>query len=314
MDSVPLYENETHAQLRDQARRFAEKHIAPHAFEWDEAGEFPVELYKEASRAGLIGLFYPETYGGGGGDLSHAAAAAEMLILHGKSPGTSASLGSHGIALPPIVLAGTEAQKQRFLPPVLRGEKIAALAVTEPGGGSDVAALRTTRHPRWRSLRRQRDQDLHHLRVPRGSRSPPWSAPDRQDHGGLSLLVIERGTPGFRVSQKLKKTGWWASDTAELSFEDCRVPAANLIGEENEGFLLLMRNFAVERIFLAVSCVAIAELAYRESIAYSPRAQCLRAQSDRLSGRSTQARRHGHLASPRRGRSTHEVVAARAAR
>jgi acyl-CoA dehydrogenase len=268
MTSPPLHENETHAQLREQARRFAEQHIAPHAFEWDEAGEFSIDLYRKAADAGLIGLAYPEADGGGGGDLSHAVAVAEMLILHGKSPGTAASLGSHGIAMPPIVAAGTEAQRRRFLPPVIRGDKIAALAVTEPGGGSDVARLRT------RAVRQGDHYVVNGTKtfITSGCRADLVTVAVRtggDGYGGLSLLVIERGTPGFRVSQKLKKTGWWASDTAELAFEDCRVPVENLIGEENGGFFVMMRNFAVERIYLAASCVAIAELAYRESVAYA---------------------------------------------
>jgi acyl-CoA dehydrogenase len=265
---IPLHETAEHAQLREQVRRFAKAEIAPHARAWDDAAEFPRELFVKAAQAGLTGIGYPEAYGGGGGDLTHVLAAAEEIILAGTSPGVAAGLGSHGIALPPILAAGTEEQKRRFIPPVLRGEHVAALAITEPGGGSDVAALAT---------RARRDGDHYVVDgsktfITSGTRADIVVTAVRTGgpgHGGISLLVIERGTPGFTVSRKLDKMGWLASDTAELSFESCRVPAANLLGEENTGFVPIMMNFAVERLLLAASCVAIAELAYRESIAYA---------------------------------------------
>jgi acyl-CoA dehydrogenase len=265
---TPLYETAEHASLREQARRFARAEIAPNAHAWEEANEFPRELYQTIARAGLLGVAYPEAYGGGGGDISHALAVAEELVLEGKSVGTVVGLGSHGIAVPPILLFGTEAQKKRFVPPVLRGEAIAALAITEPGTGSDVASITT---------RAVRDGDAYLVNgskmfITSGCRADFVTTAVRTGgpgHAGISLLVIERGTPGFSVSKKLAKTGWWASDTAELSFENCRVPAANLLGEEGSGFVPIMMNFATERLLLAGNCVAIAELAYRESVAYA---------------------------------------------
>jgi acyl-CoA dehydrogenase len=154
------------------------------------------------------------------------------------------------------------------LAPVLRGERISALAITEPNGGSDVASLRTTA---------ARDGDHFVVNgaktfITSGCRADIVTTAVRtggEGYGGISLLVIERGTPGFYVSKKLDKTGWWASDTAELAFEDCRVPAANLIGEENQGFSAIMVNFATERLYLAAQCVAIAELSYREAVKYA---------------------------------------------
>lgn len=263
-----LFETEEHAQLRETARRFAHKHIAPHAHAWEEACEFPRELYKTASEAGLLGISYPVEHGGAGGDVTHALVASEELVLAGHSVGTCVGLNSHGIALPPIVRHGTPEQKKRFVDPVLRGEKISALAITEPNGGSDVASLRT---------RAVRDGDFYVVNgsktfITSGCRADIVTTAVRtggEGHGGISLLVIERGTPGFSVSKKLEKTGWWASDTAELAFEDCRVPASNLIGEENMGFLAIMINFATERLYLGAQCVAIAELAYRESVKYA---------------------------------------------
>lgn len=268
MIAAPLHETAEHATLREQARRFAETEIAPHAHEWDEAGGFPRELYRKAAVAGILGLGYPEAYGGCGGDLSHVLAVAEELILAGKQVGVVASLGSHGIALPPLLHFGTEEQKQKFVAPCVRGEKIAALAITEPSGGSDVASLLT---------RAVRDGDAYVVDgaktfITSGTRADFITVAVRTGgpgHGGISLIVVERGTAGFTAGKKLAKTGWWASDTAELSFEGCRVPIENLIGEEGAGFVPIMKNFANERLLLAGNCVAIAELAYRESVAYA---------------------------------------------
>lgn len=268
MTPQALHENDEHKALRAEVRRFAQNEVLPHAGAWEEAEEFPRELYKKAGSAGILGIGYAEAYGGAGGDLSHALAAADELILAGKSVGVTVGLGSHGIAVPPILNFGTEAQKQRLVPPVLRGDAISALAITEPSGGSDVASLQT----------RAVLQGDHYIVngsktfITSGTRADWVVTAVRTGgagHGGISLLVIERGTPGFTVSKKLAKTGWWASDTAELSFADCAVPRANLVGDENAGFVPIMTNFATERLFLAGQCVSISELAYRESVAYA---------------------------------------------
>jgi len=263
-----LFETAEHATLREQIRRFAAAEIAPHAAEWEERCEFPLELYRRAAEVGLTGIGYPEEHGGSGGDFSHTLVAAEEMILAGKSVGTCVGLGSHGIAIPPILRFGTDEQKERFVRPVLEGKKIAALGITEPSGGSDVASLRT------RAVRAGGFFIVNGSKtfITSGCRADYVTTAVRTGgpkHGGISLLVIERGTPGFTVSRKLDKTGWWASDTAELSFEDCRVPAANLIGEIDQGFVYIMMNFVTERLALAAQCVAIAELAYRESVAYA---------------------------------------------
>lgn len=263
-----LFETEEHAQLRESVRRFAQSHVAPHAHAWEEAGEFPRDLYNQAASAGLLGISYPVDEGGVGGDLTHALVAAEELVLAGRSVGTCVGLNSHGIALPPIVRLGTAEQKRRFVLPVLAGEKISALAITEPGGGSDVASLST------KAVRDGDDYIVNGAKtfITSGCRADLVTTAVRtggEGHGGISLLVIERGTPGFTVSKKLQKTGWWASDTAELHFDGCRVPASNLIGDENMGFMAIMINFATERLYLAGQCVAIAELAYGESVRYA---------------------------------------------
>ena len=263
-----LFETDEHRALREQVRRFAASAIAPNAHAWEEANEFPRELYQQSAEAGFLATGYPEEVGGDGGDLSHVLVAAEEMVLGGKSVGTCVGLGSHGIALPPIVKFGTDAQKERYVRPTLTGEKISALGITEPGGGSDVAAVQT---------KAIRDGDHYIVNgaktfITSGTRADFVTTAVRtggEGHGGISMLIIDSDSPGFSVASKLKKTGWWASDTAELAFEDCRVPAENLIGQEGAGFLMIMTNFVTERLMLAGQCVAIAELAYRESVEYA---------------------------------------------
>jgi acyl-CoA dehydrogenase len=263
-----LFETDEHAALRAQARRFAQATLAPHAHAWDEAGEFPRALYGELAAAGLMGVGYPEEVGGAGGDLGHVLAVSEELVVAGTSVGAVVGLGSHGIAAPPIVKFGTAEQRARWVAPVLAGRQICALAITEPGGGSDVAGLTT---------RAVRDGDHYVVTgaktfITSGVRADWVLAAVRTGgpgHGGISFLVIERGTEGFHVSKQLKKTGWWASDTAELAFDHCRVPIGNRIGPEHGAFPMITANFANERLMLAGQCVAIAELAYREARRYA---------------------------------------------
>jgi len=267
-----LFEGEEHRALREQITKWASREVAPHAHVWEEAEEFPRELYSRAAEVGMLGIGYPEGLGGSGGDLGHILVAAEAMVLAGKSVGTTVGLGSHMIALPPIVKLGSDAQRERFVRPVLAGQKVSALGITEPGGGSDVAGLRT---------KAVRDGDHYVVSgsktfITSGTRADFVVTAVRtggEGHAGISLLIIEKGTPGFSVSKKLHKTGWWASDTAELSFDECRVPVANRIGGENTGFLAIMQNFVTERLGLAGQCVAIAELAYRESVAYAKERQ-----------------------------------------
>ena len=263
-----LFETEEHTAIRASARRFAETHLAPNGAAWEEDEEFPIELYRTAATAGITGIGYAEELGGQGGDLGHVLVACDELVLAGRTVGTLVGLGSHGIALPPIIRFGTPEQARRFVTPCLVEGKIAALGITEPGGGSDVASLTT---------RAERDGDHYVVTgakafITSGARADFVTCAVRTGgprHAGISLLVIERGTPGFTVGKAHKKTGWWASDTADLHFDGCRVPVANLIGPENGAFPMIMMNFAAERIMLAGQCVAIAELAYRESIAYT---------------------------------------------
>jgi acyl-CoA dehydrogenase len=260
------YYTPDHEAFRDQVRRFVAKEIEPFADQWDEAGEFPRELYKKAAEIGLLGLNFPEAYGGIAADRFYAIIAGQELARAG-SGGVAASLMSHTIGSPPIAKLGSDALKEKVLRPVLAGEKISALAITEPGGGSDVANLKTTA---------KKDGDHYVVRgektfITSGMRADFYTVAVRTGGpgmGGISLLLIERDTPGF-TRTPLKKMGWWASDTATLHFDDCRVPAANLIGAENQGFMGIMLNFNDERLGLAASSIAFARTAYEEALDYA---------------------------------------------
>jgi acyl-CoA dehydrogenase len=243
--------------------------ITPHVAAWDEAGGFPRELYARAADVGLLGLGFPEEYGGlPGVDYFHRLVASLELAQAG-SGGVVASLMSHTIGSPPVAALGSAELKQRVLPEVLAGRRIAALAITEPSGGSDVAALRTTA---------VRDGDHYVLRgektfITSGLRADYLTVAARTDPTargarGLSLLLVEGDTPGL-TRTPLAKMGWWASDTAHLHFDGCRVPAANLIGPENSGFLAIMLNFNAERFALAASAVGFAWVCYQEALAWA---------------------------------------------
>jgi acyl-CoA dehydrogenase len=260
------YFSDTHQQVRLTARKFVDQHIKPFINEWEEAGTFPRELYLKAGEAGLLGIDHPEAYGGMGPDVFMKIAASEELMRAG-SGGLVASLGSLDIGLPPIENWGSDEMKARIVPAVLRGEKIAALAITEPSGGSDVANLKT----------RAVDMGDHYLVngsktfITSGVRADYYTVAVRtggEGFGGVSLLLIEKGMPGFSVGQPLKKMGWWASDTAELFFQDVKVPKSNLIGMENGGFFVIMSNFQKERLNLAVMANMTAQLALEESLKY----------------------------------------------
>lgn len=268
MSAFTEYFDDSHRLVRDSVRRFVEREILPHIADWEEAEEFPRELYRKAGEAGILGIGYPEAYGGSHeGDLFAKLAASEELMRSG-SGGLVAGLGSLDIGLPPLLKWGRAELRERIVPQVLAGEKIMALAVTEPSGGSDVANLKT------RAVR-----DGEHYRVTgsktfitSGVRADYYTVAVRtggEGYGGVSLLLVEKGTPGFTVGRKLKKMGWWASDTAELFFDDCRVPVENLIGMENMGFACIMANFQSERLALAIMANMTAQLALEEALKWS---------------------------------------------
>jgi acyl-CoA dehydrogenase len=258
-----------HEQFRATMREFVAREITPNVNEWDEAGTFPRTLYQRAAELGATGLGYPEEYGGTPADTFYKLVLAEEYARCGCG-GVAASLNSHSIGLPPVLLAGSEALKRRVLAPVLRGDKIAALAITEPSGGSDVAALKTT------AVRRVDSAGDHYVVngektfITSGLRADFITTAVRTDPanrgpGGLSLLVIEGDTPGLTRTE-LKKMGWWASDTAHLRFDNCRVPAANLVGDENQGFKLIMNNFNSERLFMSAQAYGSAQVCFEEAL------------------------------------------------
>ncbi|MDT0496134.1 acyl-CoA dehydrogenase family protein [Algiphilus sp. W345] len=261
------YLSETHETYRSQLRRFVQKECEPHIDAWERAGELPRPLQLKAAEAGVLGIGFSEEYGGSGdNDPFYQSIMAEELARAGAG-GLLASLVSHRIGSPPVDALGTPDQKERFLRPVLEGRKIAALAITEPGGGSDVANLRTTA---------RRDGDHYIVNgaktfITSGMRADCITVAVRTGGpgiGGVSLLVVEANTPGFTRSP-LEKMGWWCSDTATLYFDDCRVPAANLLGEENRGFKAIMHNFNNERLMLAAQAWGFGQVCYEEALAYA---------------------------------------------
>ncbi len=265
MRRSPYYTAE-HDAFRETMRRFVAQEIEPHAAAWDEAETFPRELYLKAAEIGLLALGFPEEYGGAPADSFFGIIAAQELARAGAG-GIAASLQSHTIGAPPIAFAGSTELKQRLLPEILSGRKISALAITEPSGGSDVANLRTT-------ARREGDHytvNGSKTFITSGMRADYYTVAVRTGgpgRGGVSLVVIERDTPGF-TRTPLKKMGWWASDTATLYFDDCRVPAGNLLGEENAGFRVIMRNFNRERLGMAAGATGYARVCFEEAVAYA---------------------------------------------
>jgi acyl-CoA dehydrogenase len=244
--------------LRKSVRTFAEREILPHVQEWEQIGELPRELSRRTAQAGLLGAGFPEEVGGEGGDSADVAIICEELHESGVPGGVFASLFTVGIAVPHMIASGDARLIEKFVRPTLGGELIGSLAITEPGGGSDVGHLRTTA---------VRDGDVY---VVNGSKTYITSAV-RGDYvvaavrtgvpgaAGISMLVIEKGTAGFEVSRKLAKMGWRSSDTAELSFTDVRVPVENLVGAENTGFFQIAQAFVSERIGLAVQAYSSAQ-------------------------------------------------------
>ncbi|MEX5666986.1 acyl-CoA dehydrogenase family protein [Pseudomonas neuropathica] len=268
MPAFQEYFDPSHQLVRDSVRRFVEREILPDIDQWEEAESFPRELYPKAGAAGILGIGYPEALGGSHeGDLFAKVAASEELMRCG-SGGLVAGLGSLDIGLPPIVKWARPEVRDRVVPQVLSGEKISALAVTEPGGGSDVANLQT---------RAVRDGEFYRVSgsktfITSGVRADFYTVAVRTGapgFGGISLLLIEKGTPGFTVGRQLKKMGWWASDTAELFFDDCRVPVGNLIGAENMGFACIMGNFQSERLALALMANMTSQLALELSLKWA---------------------------------------------
>ncbi len=264
------YLTSDHEAFRDVVRRFVRDEIRPFATEWDEAETFPRKLYKKAAAVGILGLGFPEEYGGIEGDVFFRVVLSEELSQCGAG-GICASLMSHSIGAPPIARFGSAELKARVLPAILAGEKISALAITEPSCGSDVAALKTTARLDGNEYVVSGSK----MFITSGVRADYYTVavrtgPVDQKAGaaGISLLLIERDRPGF-TRTPLRKTGWWASDTAALYFEDVRVPAANLIGEEGRGFKAIMANFNSERLGMAAQAIGYAQAAFEDALEWA---------------------------------------------
>ena len=254
--------------LRKAVVDFTTREITSHLPKWEDDGFIPLELHRKTADAGILGIAFPESVGGQGGDIIDSAIVTETMITAGASSGLLAGLFTHGIAIPHIAQSGNKELIDRYVRPTLAGEKIGSLGITEPSGGSDVANIKT---------KAIRDGDHYIVNgaktyITSGVRADFVTTAVRtggEGHEGISLLVIDKGTPGFEVSPPLRKLGWHCSDTAELSFNDVRVPVTNLVGQENAGFALIMGQFVNERLSLAVQAYATAERALKLAADYS---------------------------------------------
>ena len=264
----PMF-TEEHELFRDAARKFVEKELAPHAEEWEEAEGFPDSVFARMGELGYLGLRFPEKYGGQGCDFLFSVVLAEELGRCGMgSIGMAVAVQSE-MATPPIYKFGTEEQKMKYLLPANQGKKIACLGITEPNAGSDVAAIQTT-------ARRDGDRWVINGRkifITNGVRAHFITlvarTGEKRGYKGFSLFLVDKDTPGFTVTRKLDKLGMRSSDTAELLFEDCRVPADALLGEEGKGFYHIMWELQGERIMGAANAVSRAQMAYELALRYS---------------------------------------------
>jgi acyl-CoA dehydrogenase len=265
-----IYFNEQHHALRDQVRRFVEKEIKPHGDDWERTGKVPREVLRQMGGLGFFGIRYPEQYGGSAMDVFGMIVLAEEL---GRSTfgGVSVTVMVHtAMASPHLIHAGSEAQIARYLPRIISGELICAIAVSEPDAGSDVAGIRT---------RAVRDGDEWVLNGTKmfitngyyGDLFFVAAKTDAKARGahGISMFIVEKGTPGFSAGRKLEKTGDLCSDTAELIFQDCRIPAENLLGVENKGFYAAMKNFQNERLAIGAMATGEADTALKLTIDYT---------------------------------------------
>lgn len=255
---VLRWDTDEQKALRQLAADFTRKEIVPHLDTWEREGAIPRELHRKAAEAGLLGASVAEEHGGSGGNALDMLTVLEQIILSGGSSGLISALFSHGIATPHIIASGNTDLIDRYARPALEGTKIGALAITEPSGGSDVANIRTT-------ARRDGDDYVINgakLYITSGTRADFVTTAVRTGDagaGGISLIVVPTDTPGFTVSRKLDKMGWLCSDTAELFYDDVRVPASNLIGAENSAFGQIAQQFQGERLSLAFQAVATAQ-------------------------------------------------------
>ena len=262
------YYDDSHEAVAQSVRRFVAREIAPHIDQWEADGELPRELHRKAATAGILGLNYPEEFGGhaNGFDVFHSLTQSEELAAVGAG-GLGASLMTHGIGLPPILALGSDEMKRRIAPQVLSGDKIIALAITEASGGSDVAQLKTTA----KLVGNKYVVDGGKMFITSGMRADYLTVAVRTGGpgmAGISLMLVETDRPGVSRT-RLDKMGWRCSDTAAIHFDAVEVPPENLIGPENGGFAGIMRNFNGERLGMAHGCCAMARVALAEAVAWA---------------------------------------------
>jgi acyl-CoA dehydrogenase len=260
---------EEHQMFRKSVQSFLEKEVVPYIEQWEKDGETPRSLFKRMGELGYLGIKFPEEYGGSGLDLIMEAVFTEELSRCGAG-GVGAAIGSHTtIAMTNIWRYGNHEQKQKYLVPGIKGDLISALAITEPGGGSDVSAIKTTA---------KKDGDFYLLNgsktfITNGVNADyvvvAAKTKDEPVHRNVSLFIVETSSERYSVGKSLKKLGWRSSDTAEIFFDGVKVPKENLIGNENEGFLYIMKNFQYERMTLALGCIGAAEKALELAMKYS---------------------------------------------
>jgi acyl-CoA dehydrogenase len=260
----PFYD-ETHEAVAQSVRRFMAAEVLPHIDQWEADGELPRELHRKAAQAGILGLNYPEEYGGHseGFDVFHGLTQSEELAAAGAG-GLGASLMTHGIGLPPILALGSDEMKRRIAPAVLAGEKLISLAITEPSGGSDVAQLKTRAEKQGNKYVVNGQK----MFITTGMRADYMTVAVRNGGPGMkgiSLMLIETDRPGVSRT-RLDKMGWRCSDTAAVYFDNVEVPPENMIGPENGGFIGIMRNFNSERLGMAHGCCAMARVALKEAM------------------------------------------------
>ena len=264
-----IYLTEEHVALREQVARFIAKEVEPYGAVWEEQGSVPREVLRKMGELGFFGITYPAEFGGSQADALTSLVFAEALSRSTFGGFVVTALVHSDMASPHLVNAGSRAQLEKYLSQIIRGERITAVAVTEPDAGSDVAGIRT------RARRDGAEWLLNGAKmfITNGVHADLYFVAARTDQDakgsrGISMFIVEKGTPGFRVGRALNKTGWLCSDTAELVFEDCRVPAGNLLGEENAGFYAVMMNFQRERIAAAAMAVGNALTSLRLTIEY----------------------------------------------
>ncbi len=268
MDSI--YFSDEHRMLRDQLRRFVDEEVRPNGDKWEAAGEIPRQTLRRMGELGFLGIRYPEKYGGAGMNALGSVVLAEEVGRSSYSGFSVTAMVHTDMASPHLARFGTEAQLDKYMPGIVSGEILTAVAVTEPDAGSDVAGIRTT------AKRSGNDAWVLNgtkMFITNGVNADVLFVAAKTDTAakgsrGISMFIVERDAPGFSVGRRLEKMGWHSSDTAELVFEDCRIPAENLLGEENKGFYSVMANFQNERLVAGALAIAEADSAIRLTLDY----------------------------------------------